>query len=82
MNRSSFMRMSLVVFLLGLIVILSSVSWGIGAANAYLTGRGGGFTDLSEITIIFEGHINIFRWVGGILSVLGGLGFIKAIELK
>jgi hypothetical protein len=74
--------MSLVSFFLGLIVILSSVSWGIGTANAYLTGRGGGFMDASEITIILEGYINIFRWVGSILSVLGGLGFIKSIELR
>ena len=82
MSRSSFIRLSLVFFLLGLIVILSSVSLGSATANGYLTGRGGGFMDASEFGIVLEGYINIFRWVGSILSVLGGLGFIKTIEFR
>jgi hypothetical protein len=82
MSRSSFIRISLGLFFLGLLIIFSSVSLGSGTANAYLAGRGGGFMDASEFTIILEGYINVYRWVGSILSVISGLGFVKAIELK
>ena len=82
MSRSSFIRMSLGLFFLGLLIIFSSVSWGSGTANAYLTARGGGFMDASEFTIVLEGYINIYRWIGSILSLISGLGFVKAIELR
>jgi hypothetical protein len=76
------MNMSLVVFFFGLIVIFNSVSLGYGTANAYFTSRGGGFTGPSEFPIVLEGYINIYRWIGSILSVISGLGFVKAIELR
>jgi hypothetical protein len=82
MSRSSFMNMSLVLFFLGLIVIFSSVSLGYGTANAYFTSRGGGFMDASEFTIAFEGDIDIYKWIASILSLISGLGFLKAIELR
>lgn len=42
MSKSSFMIISLVLFVVGLFAIFSSVSWGSEAANAYLRSQGGG----------------------------------------
>lgn len=81
MSRSSFMVMSLVLFVAGLFVIFSSVSWGSETANAYLRSQGGGM-DGTQFTIVLQGFINMYRWIGSILSVISGLGFVKAIELR
>lgn len=81
MSRSSFMSFSLVLFVIGLIVIFSSVSLGSTTANTYLRSQGGSM-DTAQFTIILEGYINMYRWFGSILSVIGGFGFVKAIELR
>ena len=81
MSRSLFVIVSTVLFGIGLIVIFSSVGWGNDAANAYLRSQGGNM-DTAQFTIALQEYINIYRWVGGILAIIGGLGFIKAIELK
>lgn len=81
MNRSSFLVISLILFVAGLVVLFSSVSLGNEAANAYLRSQGGGM-DGGQFMIVFQESISTYRWIGMILSVIGGLGFIKAVELK
>lgn len=81
MSRSLFMVISLILFVVGFIVILGSVSWGSEAANAYLRLQGGSM-DTAQFTIILEQNINRYRWIGSILSIISGLGFVKAIELR
>ena len=81
MSRSLFMVVSLVLFIVGLIVILGSVSWGREAANAYLRSQGGGM-DTAQFMIVLQDYISIYRWIGSILSIMSGLGFVKAIELR
>ena len=81
MSRSLFMVMSLILFVVGLFVIFSSVAWGSEAANAYLRSQGGSM-DGAQFAIVFQQYINMYRWMGGILSVIGGLGVVKAIEFK
>jgi hypothetical protein len=75
------MVVSLVLFVAGLFVMFGSIRWGSQAANAYLQSQGGGM-DTAQFIIILQEYINLYRWIGGILSVIGGLGFVKAIELK
>jgi hypothetical protein len=75
------MVMSLVLFVAGMVVMISSVSWGSGAANAYLRSQGGGM-DSAQFMIVLQESINLYRWVGVILSVIGGFGVVKAIELR
>lgn len=81
MSKSSFMAISLVLFVAGLFGVFSSVPWGSEAANAFLRSRGGGM-DTAQFVIVLEGYINAYRWIGIILSIIGGLGFVKAIELR
>jgi len=76
-----FVIVSVLLFGVGLIVIFSSVSWGSNAANAYLRSQGGNM-DAAQFTIALQEYINMYRWVGGIFAITGGLGFVKSIELK
>lgn len=81
MSRSLFMIASLVLFVAGLFVMFGSVRWGSEAANAYLRSQGGGM-DTAQFTIILQEYISLYRWIGSILSVIGGLGFVKSVELR
>ena len=72
---------ALVLFLVGLFVVLNSVTWGSAAANAYLRAQGGGM-DGTQFMIVFEESIETYRWIGAILAAVGGLGFVRAIELQ
>ena len=81
MSRSSFVIVSLVLFLIGLLIIFNSVRWGSGSANAYLQSQGGGM-DSAQFMIVFQESITTYRWMGIILSVVSGFGFVRAIELK
>jgi hypothetical protein len=81
MNRSSFLGTSLILFVAGLVVLFSSVSLGSEAANAYLRSQGGGM-DGGQFMIVFQESIGTYRWIGVILSLIGGLGIIKAVEIR
>jgi hypothetical protein len=75
------MIISLVLFIAGLFAVFMSVSWGHEAANGYLRAQGGSM-DAAQFAIILQEYINTYRWIGGILSVISGLAFVKAIELR
>jgi hypothetical protein len=81
MSRSRFMIISLVLFVVGLFVMLGSVTWGHEAANGYLRAQGGSM-DAAQFAIVLQEYINTYRWIGGLLSILSGLAFVKAIELR
>ena len=81
MNRRLFVIVSLALFVIGLIVVADSVSWGSAAANAFLRSQGGSM-DTVQFTSILQGYIHAFRTIGSILSFLGGVGILKAIEMK
>ena len=80
MSRSLLAVALLVLFVIGLAVVFSSVTWGSAAANAYLRSQGGAM-DGSQFTIVFQEYIELYRWIGGILSVLSGMGLVRAIDL-
>jgi hypothetical protein len=81
MSRSAVWILSLVLFATGLFLVFSSVNWGSNAANAYLRSHGGGM-DGTQFAVVLQQSISMYRSIGGILSLLGGLGFVKAIELR
>lgn len=81
MSRSKFLVVSLFLFAIGLIMIFSSVTWGSATANAYLRSQGGSMAT-TQFTIILQEYINMYRWIGSIVSIIGGLGFVKTIERK
>ena len=80
MSRSLFRTTSLVLFVVGLFAILNSIHWGTEGANAYLRSQGG--MDTAQFMIVLQEYIDIYKWIGGILAVISGLGFVRAIELK
>ncbi|HET9912459.1 MAG TPA: hypothetical protein VFQ13_11250 [Anaerolineales bacterium] len=81
MNRLQFMIISSVLFVIGILVLFSSVTWGHEAANSYLRSQGGGM-DTAQFMIILQEQIQTFRWLGIILSLIGGVGFVRAIEMR
>ena len=81
MSRIWLMIVSLVLFVVGLFMVLNSVTWGSAAANAYLRAQGGGM-DGAQFMIVFQEYIETYRWVGGMLAAIGGLSLVRAIEVK
>ena len=81
MSRSLFKIVSTVLFVSGLIVIFNSVGWGSDTANAYLRSQGGNM-DAAQFSIALQEYINMYRWAGGILAIISGLGFVKSIEFE
>jgi hypothetical protein len=81
MNRSWLSIVSLALFVIGLAVLLRSVPWGMDAANAFLRAQGGGM-DTNQFVIVVQESISVYRWIGGILAAIGGLGFVRSIELR
>lgn len=81
MNRFSFTIISGIVFVIGLFILFNSVSWGQATANAYLRSQGGGM-DSAQFMIVLQETINTYRWFGGILSIISGFSFVRAIVLK
>ena len=79
--RSAFVVIALVLFVSGLFIIFNSVGWGSDAAGGYLRSQGGNM-DTAQYTILLQEYINMYRWIGGILSVIGGLGVVRAIEFR
>ena len=81
MNRSWLSIVSLALFVIGLAVVFRSVPWGMDAANAFLRSQGGGM-DTNQFIIIVQESISVYRWIGGILAAIGGLGLVRSIELR
>jgi hypothetical protein len=81
MNRFWFMMVSLLLFVVGLFVVVNSVAWGREAANSYLRSQGGGM-DTAQFMIVVQSSIDTYRWLGSILSLIGGVGLLRTIELK
>jgi hypothetical protein len=81
MNRFWFMMISLILFVIGSFIVFNSVAWGSEAANSYLRSQGGGM-DGAQFMIVVQESITTYRGFGVILSLISGLGLVRAIELK
>ena len=80
MVRISLFGISLISFVIGLVILFISVNRGMDAANAYLQSHGGGM-DTAQFVILLQEYIHTYQWIGGILSGIGGLGMVRAMEL-
>ena len=80
MNRKFSSILALVVLAGGLVLIINSVGWGSQAANNYLLSQGGGM-DAAQFMIVLQESIQTYRWVGVVLSFLGGFGFLRSLEI-
>ncbi|AZR73463.1 hypothetical protein BBF96_08750 [Anoxybacter fermentans] len=76
MSKKVFQVISIVILIVGLIIMFNSITWGSNSANAYLRAHGGGM-DTAMFMVVFQEYINIYKLVGGILVVIGGLGFLR-----
>ena len=81
MNRSLFLVLSLASVAAGLVIMTQSISWGSEAANAYLRTQGGGM-DTSQFVVILQEHIELYRWMGAILALIGGFGLVRSLEVR
>lgn len=81
MNRTLSIIIALVLFAIGVFMLFHSVMWGQQAANSYLLAQGGGM-DTAQFMIILQESISTYRWLGGILSLIGGLGLVRGMELR
>ncbi|HEX5838012.1 MAG TPA: hypothetical protein VFY26_09275 [Anaerolineales bacterium] len=79
MNRNSSSILALVVLAGGLVLMINSVGLGSQAANNYLLSQGGGM-DSGQFMIVMQESIQTYRWVGVVLSLLGGFGFLRSLK--
>jgi hypothetical protein len=75
------MMISLILFVIGSFIVFNSVAWGSEAANSYLRSQGGGM-DGAQFMIVMQESITTYRGFGVILSLISGMGLVRAIELK
>ena len=78
MNRNTLLIVAMVLLAVGLVLIVNSVGWGSQAANTYLQSQGGGM-DGAQFAIVLQESIQTYRWVGVVLSLLGGLGVLRSL---
>jgi len=69
-------KVSLITFIAGLVIIISSPGWGSLAASASL---GGGSTSPEGWANLLQGYTNSFTIIGAVLFFLGGLGCLISI---
>ena len=67
------------VFLAGIIILMNSLNYGQNEMSGIMSTHGGGM-DTNQYLIFLEQSINKYRSIGSILSILGGLGFIKVLK--
>lgn len=69
------------VLVIGLLILLNSVSLGESAVSSIIN-RHGGSMDTGTYQIYLEQSIIKYRFIGSILALLGGLGLIKELALN
>ena len=69
-------KVSLISFIAGLVIVISSPGWGSLAASASL---GGGSTSPEGWAMLIQGYTNSFTIIGAVIFFLGGLGCLISI---
>lgn len=69
------------VLVIGLLILLNSVSLGESAVSRIINSHGGSM-DTGTYQIYLEQSIIKYRFIGSILALLGGLGLIKELALN
>lgn len=68
-----------VIFVIGLIILMNSIQLGENAVSNAMELNGG---VLDNYLLYYEQYITNYRFVGAILSILGGLGVVINISDK
>ena len=70
-----------VIFVIGLIILMDSINLGNHEISNIMKANGGSM-DTAKYLIYLEQSIIKYRFVGSILSILGGLGVLKATNMS
>ncbi len=64
------------IFVVGIIILMNSINLGDNGASNIMKANGGSM-DTNTYLIYLEQSITKYRFIGSILSILGGLGVLK-----
>ena len=71
-------KVSLIMFIVGLIIMINSAMWGSEAANAFIRARGGSM-DTVQFSAVLQGLMNSYSLMGAVILFIGGLGCLISI---
>lgn len=69
-----------VIFVIGIIILMQSTNLGNNEAMSIMNAQGG--MDTNIYAIYLEQSITKYRFIGAIVSILGGLGILKNIKTE
>lgn len=69
------------IFVIGLIILMNSISLGNNEVSNIMKANGGGM-DTNTYLVYLEQAIIKYRFIGSILSLLGGLGVLITTNIK
>lgn len=69
------------IFVIGIIILMNSINLGDNEVYNIIKANGGGM-DTNKYLIYLEQSITKYRYIGSILSILGGLGVLKNTGTK
>lgn len=69
-----------VIFVIGIIILMQSINLGNNEAMSIMNAQGG--MDTNIYAIYLEQSITKYRFIGAIVSILGGLGILKNIKTE
>lgn len=70
-----------VIAVVGIWILAISPTWGLGEANNYLRNQAGGSMDTTRFTALVQSYQAADRWIGAILSSLGGAFFLRTLTM-
>ncbi|OPJ59599.1 hypothetical protein [Clostridium chromiireducens] len=76
-----FLKIFGAIFVIGLVILTYSINLG-DYEVANIIQSNGGSIDTNTYMIYLEQSITKYRFLGSILSMLGGLGILKSIDTK
>lgn len=68
-----------IIFVVGIIILMKSINLGNDEVSNIMNAQGGSM-DTNTYLIYLEQSITKYRFIGSILSILGGLGILKNID--
>lgn len=70
-----------VIFVIGIIILMNSINLGDKEMMSIMNAHGGSM-DTNNYLIYLEQSITKYRFMGSIVSILGGVGILKSIKTE
>src|SRR5665648_1199434 len=70
-----------IIFILGIVILMYSIRLGENELSGIMKAHGGSM-DTNTYLIYLEQSITKYRYIGSILSILGGLGVLNITDVK